>query len=312
MRDAFADELLNLAREDARIVLLSGDIGNRMFDKFKAEFPDRFFNCGVAEANMITTAAGMAMTGLIPVVYTIASFLVYRPLEQIRVDIAYHGLPVILVGVGGGLAYASNGPTHHAVEDMAVMRSVPGMTLVSVGDAHEVRGALRQLIDAGQPAYLRIGKKREPLVYKELPADWKIGKAQPIIKTPNAKIALLIQGSLLPEVKNAATLLSEQGVEMNVFHFHTLRPLDKDGLGEICKNNTTIYTLEEHSINGALGSAVAEYLAENMNSVSPIHFHRIGLPDRFLKRTTNTTDAREQCGLLATLIRDRILKDLNK
>ena len=142
MRNAFADELMALAARDERIVLLSGDIGNRIFDPFKQAFPDRFYNCGVAEASMMSLAAGLALTGLRPVVYTITTFATYRCFEQIRVGVAYHDAPVIIVGTGSGLSYASLGPTHHSLEDMAILRAVPGMTVLAPCDSNELRAGL--------------------------------------------------------------------------------------------------------------------------------------------------------------------------
>ena len=142
MRNAFAAEITQLADQDPRLMLLSGDIGNRLFDDFKARYPERFLNCGVAEANMVGVAAGLALGGLRPVTYTIASFMTARCFEQIRVDVCYHRLPVIIAGVGAGLAYASNGGTHQACEDLAILRTLPEMTLLCPGDPVEVRLAL--------------------------------------------------------------------------------------------------------------------------------------------------------------------------
>jgi transketolase len=143
MRNAFADELTKLGDQDSRVVMLSGDIGNRLFDKFKAKHPARFFNCGVAEANMMGVAAGMAMNGLRPVAYTITPFVTTRCLEQIRTDVCYHEAPVTIVAVGAGLAYAGLGPTHHACEDISFLRSIPNMVVICPGDAFEVRAALQ-------------------------------------------------------------------------------------------------------------------------------------------------------------------------
>ena len=162
MRNAFAEEITELAAADERIVLLSGDIGNRLFDRFKAQFPDRFLNVGVAEANMIGVAAGLALAGMRPVTYTIASFAVYRAYEQIRVDVAYHNLPVVMVGTGGGLAYAANGPTHHSVEDAAVLRVLPNMTVACPGDAPELRSLLA---------------RRTPSIGAGVSADWQERRA---------------------------------------------------------------------------------------------------------------------------------------
>ena len=175
MRAAFADEIEKLASEDRRIVLLSGDIGNRMFGTFKDKFPDSFYNCGVAEANMTGMAAGMALCGLRPVTYTITAFNTARVLEQIRLDVCYQNLPVIIVGVGGGLSYASLNATHHALEDIAFLRVLPNMTVICPGDAWEVRAAIKAAIKINGPVYIRMGKKGEPLVHKSLP-NLKIGE----------------------------------------------------------------------------------------------------------------------------------------
>ena len=159
MRAAFANEIEALSAKDERLVLLSGDIGNRMFDTYKEKFPNRFYNCGVAEANMTGIAAGMALCGLRPITYTITAFNTIRCLEQIRLDVCYQNLPVIIVGVGGGLSYSSLNATHHALEDIASLRVLPNMTVICPGDAWEVRAALRAAIEVDGPVYIRMAKK---------------------------------------------------------------------------------------------------------------------------------------------------------
>ena len=158
MRNAFAQEILAIARDNPRVVVLSGDIGNRLFDPYKAAFPDRFYNCGVAEANMVSMAAGLAASGLLPVCYTIAPFVTTRCLEQIKLDVCYHDVPVVIVGTGCGLSYAALGSTHHSFEDIAILRPLPGLRLASPADAPELRAVLRRAFDEPGPAYLRIGK----------------------------------------------------------------------------------------------------------------------------------------------------------
>ena len=195
MRNAFAAELLELADNDERIVFLSGDIGNRLFDSFKEHFPDRFYNCGVAEQNMIGMAAGLAMCGLRPICYTIASFATVRCLEQIRVDVCYHNVPVVIVGVGAGLGYAELGATHHACEDIAMMRSLPGMSVVCPGDPLEVRSALAAAVKHAGPVYLRLGKKGEPIVHESRP-NVAIGGS--IVVRKGWNVAILVTGTLLP------------------------------------------------------------------------------------------------------------------
>ena len=170
MRNAFADEIRKIAVQDARVVMLSADIGNRLFDKFKTECVGRFFNTGVAEANTISMAAGMAATGLRPVCYTITPFITARCYEQIKVDVCYHEKPVVIVGTGSGLSYASLGATHHSLDDLALMRVLPGMRVLAPADAMELRSCLQAAMKANHPTYIRIGKKGEPVIFPEPPS----------------------------------------------------------------------------------------------------------------------------------------------
>src|SRR5580698_4353811 len=188
MRNAFAKQITQLAQQDRRIVMMAADIGNRLFDDLKAKCPDRFFNCGVAEANMIGVAAGMAMSGLRPFCYTITPFVTYRCLEQIRVDVCYHHVPVVIVGTGSGLSYASLGATHHSCEEMGMLRLLPGLSVLAPADEMEVRGALEAALKSDHPSYIRIGKKGEPVIHKIQP-EFTIGKG--ITVREGAKVCLL-------------------------------------------------------------------------------------------------------------------------
>lgn len=201
MRNAFAAEVTALAAADERVVLLSGDIGNRLFDRFKEQHPERFFNCGVAEANMMSVAAGLALSGLRPVTYTITPFTTTRCLEQIRVDVGYHHAPVTIVGVGGGLSYASLGATHHSCEDIAFLRAIPGMTVLCPGDAMEVRWAMRAALGQDGPVYIRLGKKGEPVIHEAVPSI-AIGEALPV--RAGDDVCLIVTGNLLPVALEAA------------------------------------------------------------------------------------------------------------
>ena len=167
MRNAFAQEITAIAEKDKKIVLLSGDIGNRLFDKFRNKFPKRFYNCGIAEASMTGISSGMAHLGLRPITYTIATFNTIRCLEQIRVDVCYPDLPVIIVGTGSGISYASLGVTHHSLEDMAIMRVLPNMNVLAPADSIEVDLALEAAVKLGKPTYIRIGKKGEPNIFSK-------------------------------------------------------------------------------------------------------------------------------------------------
>jgi len=294
MRNAFAAELTKLGAELDSLVLLSGDIGNKLFDDYKLRFPKRFLNCGVAEANMIGVAAGMAQCGLRPVAYTINSFITTRCLEQIRLDVCYQNVPVILAGVGSGLSYAGLGSTHHSCEDIAVLRVLPNMTVVCPGDATEVRLALRAALQHGGPVYIRLGKKGEPLVHTGLPR-FEIGKG--IVVRGGEDVCLLSTGNMLPVAVQAADELAQRGVSAQVVSMHTVKPLDDELLAETFWRFTTVVTLEEHSVHGGLGGSVAEWLADRPPQRARLC--RIGTADTFLREAGEQDYAREYFGLTA-------------
>jgi transketolase len=307
MRNAFADELTKLGNEDSRVVMLSGDIGNRLFDKFKDKHPSRFFNCGVAEANMMGVAAGMAMNGLRPVAYTITPFVTTRCLEQIRTDVCYHEAPVTIVAVGAGLAYSGLGPTHHACEDISFLRSIPNMVVICPGDAFEVRGALRAAMQQDRPVYIRMGKKGEPVVHKGPIADFKIGKA--ITISEGSDVCLLSTGNMLPEVIEAAHKLKDKGISAEVVSFHTVKPLDEEKLKQAFGRFKLVATIEEHSLIGGFGAAVSEWLVDTETQAKK--FIRFGTPDAFFKKSGEQEYAREMLGLTGHQIADKIIHALN-
>jgi transketolase len=302
MRNAFAAEITALAAQDRRVVLLSGDIGNRLFDEYKARAPGRFFNCGVAEANMIGVAAGMALCGLRPIVYTITPFVTTRCLEQIRVDVCYHRVPVIIVGTGSGLSYASLGATHHSCEDIALLRSLPHMTVICPGDPVEARQALRAALAYDEPVYIRLGKKGEPVVHKE-PPQFVIGNG--IVVRPGSDVCLLSTGNVLPLALRAADALDAKGVGAGVVSLHTVKPLDEALLADAFARCEVVVTLEEHSLLGGLGGAVAEWLADQPRQKARLI--RVGTADAFLHEAGGQEYARRYFGLTAEAIADRVL-----
>jgi transketolase len=305
MRNAFAKQITQLAQEDPRVVLLSGDIGNRLFDDIKAKCPGRFLNCGVAEANMIGMAAGMAMSGLRPVCYTITPFITYRCMEQIRVDVCYHHVPVVIVGTGAGLSYASLGATHHSCEEMGMLRLLPGLAVVAPADELEVRGAIKAALKYPNPVYIRIGKKGEPVVHKAEPA-FEIGKA--ITMRDGSDVCLLSAGTVLPEAMHAAEALSAKGISTKVMSFHTVKPLDEATLRDAFSRFKLVATIEEHSVLGGLGGAVAEWFVDHMPFKAK--FIRFGTPDEFLHETAEQEHAREKFGLTPHAISERVQKAL--
>ena len=293
MRNAFADEITQIAKSDPSVVLLSGDIGNRLFDKYKESNPERFVNCGVAEANMVTMGSGLAMSGMKPVAYTIASFLIYRAFEQIRVDLSYHDAAVLLVGVGGGLSYASNGSTHHTLEDIALMRSLPNMQVICAGDPLEVRAATKAFFNDPKPTYLRIGKKGEAPVHEKTLDDFVIGKS--ICLKRGHYVALLTTGNMLQNCSSVSDELEELGISSSLYSFHTVKPLEKECLKEIFAGHEFVITVEEHGRLGGFGSAVAEWLASQKQPSARLL--ALGTPDQFLLYTGNQEEARKKCEL---------------
>lgn len=304
MRNAFAAEITQIAQERDDVVLLSGDIGNRLFDKFKEVAPGRFFNCGVAEANMVGVAAGMASCGLRPVCYTIASFLTYRVIEQIRLDLGYHHQRVILVGTGAGLSYASLGSTHHSVEDMGMLRLIPGLAVLAPGDEKELRPALRAALDYDGPVYIRIGKKGEPVVHESEP-EFTIGRA--IKVRPGKEAWILSLGNMLPVALEAAGLLEARGLSCGVASMGSLKPLDTAILADVFGGAEVVAIVEEHSILGGLGTAVSEWLAREGRGTKA-RFVPCATPDEFLHATTHQPSARAWAGLTAEHIAARMLE----
>ncbi|NWH04955.1 transketolase family protein [Desulfobacter latus] len=305
MRNAFAKEMEILAADDPDLVLLTGDMGNRLFNSYKQRYPNRFYNCGVAESNMASVAAGMALCGLKPVTYSIAPFNTLRCMEQIKIDICYHKLPVIVVGVGAGLSYGELGPTHQSCEDISMMRSIPGMTVVCPGDAVEVRLALRSAVELGQPVYLRLGKKNEPIVHQQTP-ELTIGKALTV--TEGKDICLICTGNVLPLGMDLVIDLKEKGLSVGLVSMHTVKPLDDTCLREIFSHYSVVATIEEHSIIGGLGTALQEWLYENKLEIRG-KLMKFGIQDQFLNLSCNQLRARKRNHLTVSEIRGRLLLD---
>ena len=292
MRTAFIEALFEIARQDKRIVLIVGDLGFGVVTPFMEHLPDQFVNAGVAEQNMTGMAAGMALSGKIVFTYSIANFPVLRCLEQIRNDVCYHNANVRIVPVGGGMAYGALGPSHHATEDIAIMRALPNMMVVAPGDPMEARLATRALIDYRGPAYLRLGRAGEPDVHSTEP-PFELGRA--ITVRSGNDISLITTGSMLYDAVKVAEGLAGQGIQARVLSMHTVKPLDTEAVLAAAGETSAIFTIEEHSITGGLGSAVAETLMEA--GQRPRYFKRIGLNDRFSSIVGDQDYLRAQYGL---------------
>lgn len=258
MRDEFIAELTQLAEADERVALLTADLGYLVLDVFSSRFPDRFFNVGVAEQNMVGIATGLAEAGYIPFVYSIATFATMRPYEFIRNGPILHSLPVRIVGIGGGFDYGHNGITHFALEDYAVMRSQPGIEVVSPADSAQARAALRATHEVSGPIYFRIAKRGMPI--PGLNGRFANGRAQ--IIGEGTDVALIAVGSIAREAQLAVELLADSGVNATLAIVSTFNPSPVDQLAALLERVPLAISVETHYINGGLGSLVAETIAE--------------------------------------------------
>ena len=284
MRRAFVRAIEALADRDPRVVVLTGDLGFEMFERFIARHGPRYVNVGIAEAQLVTAAAGLALEGFRPFVYSIAAFLTGRAYEQIRVALAYHRLPVVLVGAGGGYCYASSGVTHHAPDDLALMSLLPGMTVAAPGDPNEVEALLPQLLALDGPAYLRIGKSGEPAY--EAPSPVVLGTAR--LLRAGRRVAILTSGEMAPTALAARETLAGTGIEPEVWQFHTVKPIDTATLDRLASRFQGLLVVEESSPPGGLGSVVAAWHS-GLAGARP-RLVRLGPKDEFalgsLKRET--------------------------
>tara|TARA_B100000700_G_scaffold123188_1_gene137882 strand:- start:867 stop:1793 length:927 start_codon:yes stop_codon:yes gene_type:complete len=308
MRSLFAKKLTDMAKVNENIVLLSGDIGNRMFDEFKNIASDRFINCGIAESNMMSTAAGLALSGLRPFVYTITPFLTIRCLEQIKIGVAYHKAPVVIVGTGSGLSYGELGPTHHSLDDLSLLGSIPDIRILAPCDPNELSSQLEQSLNYNGPTYIRIGKKGEPNLYSP-ESEYQIGKAN-IIKEGHDTTLLGI-GPVLGEAAKASEMLAQQSISLKLVSMGSYRPLDESFLSNLLTNNfiSTWFTLEEHCINNGFGSSIARWLELN-DLKRRIRLIRIGTPNEFIHNLGNQEFLRDAYGLSSEGIAKTVINEI--
>ena len=306
MRDAFIKGLSTLAEADERVVLLTGDLGFKIFDDFARRFPGRFVNAGVAEPNLIGVAAGLALDGFRPFAYSIAPFATLRCFEQIRNDICHHNLPVTVVGVGGGYSYGTNGPTHHALEDIGAMRTLPNMTVLCPGDPVEAELSVRAIGSHAGPVYLRLGRAGDPVVHQD-PPDFRIGRA--ITIQQGTDCTLISTGGILPVVVEASHRLREHSVRARVVSMHTVKPLDSATLEECCTGGAPVFTIEEHGPAGGLGSALGEWLVARQ---IPCRLISITTREQFAHRSGSQSFLRAEEGLSGQQIAERILTTMER
>jgi len=258
MRQSALDAVYELAKRDSRVLFIGSDLGPGVLEKMKTEMPDRFFMEGVSEANIIGMSAGLAMDGFVPYVNTIATFLTRRCYEQIAVDLCLHELPVRLLASGGGAVYAPLGPTHMALEDIAIMRALPNMTVVCPADAPEMTRVVEATLDWPDPVYIRFGKGGDPVVSRA-ENGFTLGKAIEMRRGRDA--ALISTGVMTARCLDAAEALAKAGISASVLHLHTVKPFDEKAVCEAAAGAALVVTVEEHSRIGGLGSAVTDELA---------------------------------------------------
>lgn len=302
MRNTFVRTLHALAKNDKRILLLTADLGYSVFEEFIETLPGQFFNMGIAEQNMAGVAAGLAMEGFIPVIYSIVPFTTMRNFEQIRNDIAYQKLNVKIVGVGAGFSYGPYGHTHHGIEDIAIMRSIPEMTVIAPGDPVETRMATNAMMSHSGAVYLRLGKTGEPIIHTTEP-KFVIGKA--IVMSSGKDITLIGTSTMLDTTMKVYTKLQADNLSVHVMSMHTIKPIDRQAIIEAVDKTKMIVTIEEHGVVGGLGSAVSEVIAEYGK---PIQFIKFAVPDRFTKVIGTQEYMRHANGLSVSDIYTGVIK----
>ena len=276
MREAFGEELVELGRQDDRIVVLDADVSKSTKTCMFAEaFPDRFINCGVAEQNMVGVAAGLATMGLVPVASTFAFLLSLRAAEQVRTSVAYPNLNVKLVGGYCGLSDSKDGPTHQSVMDLAVMRAMPNMRVCCASDDVTCREALRAIVADEGPWYLRLSRADVPRVAADDGA-FELGKAR-LVRDEGSDCAVMVTGTMLANALDAQERLKASGIGVKVVDVHTLKPIDAAAIVGFAGQTGAVVTVEEHSVIGGLGSAVGEVLGPKL----AVPLHRVGLGDTF-------------------------------
>ena len=304
MRDTFVKTLIELAKKDKNIELVTGDLGFGVLKPYWEALPDQFTNAGIAEQNMTTMAAGMALAGKTVFTYSIGNFPTLRCLEQIRNDCAYHNANVKIVCVGGGFVYGSLGMSHHATEDIAILRALPDVVVLAPGDLLEAEEATKAMVKHNGTCYLRLGRGGEKRIHQKID-NFQIGKA---IKVKDGqRVAIFSTGAIFEEVDGAVEILKNQGIDPAVYTFPTVKPLDIEVINNTAKDFDLIVTVEEHNIVGGFGSAVAEVLCEQ---VTKARLLRIGLNDTYSAIVGSQQYLRSQFGIDSLGIAEKILKTL--
>lgn len=306
MRKTALDCVYKLSKIDERVVFVGSDLGPGVLDKMKTEFPDRFFMEGVSEQYIIGMAAGLAMEGFIPYVNTIATFLTRRCYEQVAVDLCMHDLPVRLIANGGGGVYAPLGPTHLAIEDIAIMRALPNMAVVVPCDADEMNRLMMSTLEWPHPIYIRLAKGGDRVVSAEQ-NGFELGKS---IKMRDGVDGLFITTGVMTQLAlETAEILKTKGVDVGVLHVHTIKPFDTSGVVSAVESVKAVVTVEEHIVNGGLGSAVLESCSELHPELLP-KISRIGIPDKFATEYGSQSSLLKHWGITSDNLVTAMMKKL--
>ena len=306
MRDAMTRVLCELAEQDPNVLLVTGDLGFGVFNQYRQRFPAQFINAGVAEQNMTGLATGLALEGKIVFTYSIGNFSTLRCLEQIRNDACYHGANVKIIAIGGGFTYGALGISHHATEDLAIMRALPDITVIAPGDPLEAEAATRAVYKQPGTCYLRLGRGEEPCVHEDQ-ISFVLGEALKV-RDYGHDVVIISTGGILKNAADACDLLAKEGIRVQLFSMHTMKPFDKELISRIAPSSRLAVTIEEHTITGGLGSAVAVVLAESSGSRAKLL--QIGLNDCFSSVVGDQEYLREIYGLSVEAIFQKIRKSL--
>lgn len=298
MRKRSLDMVYELAKRDERVIFIGSDLSPGLLAEMKNAYPDRYYMEGIAEQNIIGMSAGLAMDGFIPYVNTIATFITRRCYEQVAVDLCLHDLPVRLIGNGGGYVYAPLGPTHEAIEDIAIMRALPNMAVTAVCDADEMTRLMNASLNWPHPIYIRLGKGGEKVISND-ERSFAIGKAIDMIddSTAGSDVLLIATGVATAQALEAAKSLATDGIKCRLLHVHTVKPIDRDLILEAAHRTRLVVTVEEHSLIGGLGSAVLETLADAEQTLPRIK--RLGIGDRFADHYGSQNKLMDVWGLMA-------------
>lgn len=302
MRSAFIRVITKLAHEDKNLYLINADTGFRVFDEFKNIFPERYLNIGISESAMIGVASGLALSGKNVFVYAIVPFVTMRCFEQIRNDLCFQKLPVKLIGIGGGLTYGGEGASHHSIEDIAVMNSLPNMTVVCPGDPIETEKAIEDSVRLEGPVYVRLGKSGEKIIHAQGIRQFRIGEG--IIVKEGEDLAIISTGNMLETASDVYRELINKGMSPRLISMHTIKPIDRRLIIDTAQKCRFIVTIEEHSVIGGLGSRVAEVVTEEDLRVRLFKF---ALPDRYADVVGDHAYLRRYFGLTSDQILEVIL-----